>query len=200
MKLFKAALGIILENIINSAIRTDLDHSELLKIINSQRLAVFIKDFNLRLIFIGRENKLEVIINNITNADAEISGNLLDLLKLAFSETPQAMLASKIISLKGEVSALQNYQQFISHLDLDWEGRLSDLIGPIAAREIGQMARKSREYFKNSYESTTQDLSEFLTEEIKLLPSRKEVEIFYQDLRTLRLDTERFEAKLKRHL
>ena len=62
-----------------------------------------------------------------------INTNLVNLLKLAFSKTPQALLASKIINLKGEVSILQAYQEFASNLNLDWESRLSDLIGPLAA-------------------------------------------------------------------
>ena len=114
MKLFKTALGFFLENIVNTAIQTDLDHAELLKIINSKRLAVFITDFNCRIIFIGRaekinqeKNKLEIIFNQDSPADAEISGTLFNLFKLAFSKNPQALLASKIVLLKGEVSILK---------------------------------------------------------------------------------------------
>ncbi len=203
MKLFKTALGFVLENIINTAIQTDLDHPRLLKIIDSKRLAVSITDFNCRLVFIGRpektdRNKLEVILNQDSPADAEISGTLINLLKLAFSKNPQALLASQIILLKGEVSILQDYQKFMTCLDLDWEGRLSDLIGPTAAAEMGQLARKAKEFQQRSWESSLLDLSEYLTEESGFLPSKKEIESFYQDLRKLRLDIDRFEAQLTR--
>ncbi len=205
MKLFKTALGIFLEKLINTALQTDQDHQDHLKIIQNKPLGITIQDFHLKIIFIGREDKLEVIMNSELELEssskhpsAEISGDLINLLKLAFSKTPQALLASKIINLKGEVSILQAYQEFAANLNLDWESRLADLIGPLAAAEIGKMAREAKQFHQKAFKSSAQDLSEYLTEEIKILPSKQEVEDFYEDARNLKLDIERLEARVKR--
>jgi len=204
LKLFKTALGIFLEKIINTALKTDPDYLNLLKIIHQKYLEIGIQDFDLSIIFIGRENKLEVIMNselgleNNHKNSAVVSGDLINLLKLIFSKTPQAMLASKLINLQGEVGILQAYQEFAANLNLDWESRLADLIGPLAAAEIGKMARESKQFHQKSFHSSVQDFSEYLTEEIKVLPSKQEVQDFYDDLRDLKLDIERLEARVKR--
>lgn len=204
MKLFKTTLGIFLEKIINTALKTDPDYCHSLKIIQHKTLGISIQDFDLSIIFIGREDKLAVIMNselaleNNIKDSAQISGDLINLLKLVFSKTPQALLASKIINLKGEVSILQAYQEFSANLNLDWESRLADLIGPLAAAEIGKMAKESKKFHQRAFQSSIQDLSEYLTEEIKVLPSKQEVEDFYEDIRNLKLDIERLEARVNR--
>lgn len=200
MKLLKTALGFFLENIVNTAIQLDSDHERILGLTQGKALAISLIDFKIRLVLrpLADNSRLSLMINQDTPAEAEIAGTMTNLLKLAFSETPQALLASKIVLLKGDVAVLQNYQTFLQSLDLDWEGRLSDLIGPTAAAEIGKRAKQAREFQKRSWASSQQDLSEFLTEEAKLLPSKKEVENFYQELRKLRLDIERLEAQINR--
>ena len=60
------------------------------------------------------------------------------------------------------------------------------------------MAREAKQFHQKAFKSSVQDLSEYLTEEAKLLPSKQEVEDFYEDTRNLKIDIERLEARVKR--
>lgn len=222
MRLLKAAIGMMLEGIINPVLRLDPELKYLLEPLIDQRLAVVIHTSPkshpktatsspnchprasearagdlLRLVFCAEEGRLRISANDYADADVELSGTLVDLLRLAFSENPQPILAQKSVSLVGNTNVLQGYQKLMQQLDLDWEGHLSAIIGPIAAHEIGELARKAKSFHKSSSQETCQDITEYLQEEARLIPPREEVEDFYQDIAQLQQDVERFEAKFK---
>lgn len=198
MKLLKSALGIVIEGAVNQAIRGDRDHEILFQGILGKRLAVTISDFNLRLVASGEQAKLRISVNDDADADAEIQGDLIELLKLGLSDKPELLISSDKINLTGEVSVLQSYQKFMAQLDIDWEGRLSDIIGPIAAAEIGKLAKRAKAFWQHDAKATTKDISEYLTEELKVCPPREEVEDFYEDILQLKQDVERLDLKIKR--
>lgn len=198
MKLLKSAMGRVIEGVANTAIRADRDHELLLQTVYNKRLAVSLVDFNLRLVASGEQHKLRVSVNDHAEADAEVQGGLIDLLRLGVSDKPESIISSDKINVTGEVSVLQSYQKFMAQLDIDWEGRLSEVIGPIAAAEIGKMAARAKAFWQHDAKATTQDISEYITEELKVCPPKEEVEDFYEDILSLKSDVERLALRIKR--
>lgn len=196
MKLLKAAIGVIIEGIVNPILRLDPELKYLLEPLQGQRLAVKITDFNLRLIYSVEGTKLRVGANDYATADVELTGHCIDLMRLAFAENPQPILAQKSVSLLGSTAILQGYQRLIHQLDFDWEGHLSALIGPIAAHEIGELARKAKSFHKSASAETKADITEYLQEEMQCLPPREAVEDFYEDIALLQQDVERLCARI----
>lgn len=196
MKLFKSAIGMLLEGIINPILRLDPEIDHLMKPLAGKRLGVKLTDFGLRLVYSVEGSKLRVSVNDFADADVDLSGGCVDLLRLAFAEHPQPILAQKTVSLIGDIHVLQDFQKLIQQMDLDWEGHLSSIIGPVAAHEIGELARKAKSFHKSASAETRQDITEFLQEELRATPPREEIEDFYEDVAKLKEDVERFEAKL----
>ena len=72
------------------------------------------------------------------------------------------------------------------------------LLGDSAAQNLGDLARKLHGWGEEAQKTMQQNLSEYLAEESRAVPSRLEVELFRQDVNKLRDDVARFEARLNR--
>ena len=73
-----------------------------------------------------------------------------------------------------------------------------DLVGDRLAHQAGRALRHGRDYATATGRTLRQDLSEYLTEEARLLPTRPELERFHADVDILRDDAERLQAQLQR--
>lgn len=131
-------------------------------------------------------------------ADCRISGSALALLKLMTAENKNEALFDQQISLSGDTALSQSLQAILADLDLDWEGRLAEYIGDIAAHQIGNQARSLKNWGRQASHSMLLNIEEYLHEETRSLPPRAELEPFYRGIETLVLDTDRLSARIDR--
>ena len=96
-----------------------------------------------------------------------------------------------------DVAALQD---LLAGTDWDWEEQLSQLTGDVIARQVGNLARRSGQFISDSRHTLEQDVSEYLQEEARLLPTRSEVDDFLHDVDELRSDVDRLNARIERLL
>ena len=75
-----------------------------------------------------------------------------------------------------------------------WAGLGPEGRAPILKR----FAQKLRDWGEGAQKTMQQNLSEYLAEESRAVPSRHEVDVFRQDVNKLRDDVARFEARLNR--
>jgi ubiquinone biosynthesis protein UbiJ len=72
------------------------------------------------------------------------------------------------------------------------------LIGDVAARQVAGFARGLLDWGRKAGDSLATNVSEYLQEEGRDLPTRTETEEFLADVDRLRDDAERLEARLAR--
>jgi ubiquinone biosynthesis protein UbiJ len=70
------------------------------------------------------------------------------------------------------------------------------VVGDAAAHGVGEFVRGIGRWGREAGSTMQQNVGEYLQEEIRAVPGRHEVEAFRQDVRTLRDDVARFEARL----
>ena len=102
------------------------------------------------------------------------------------------------IHLEGEGELAQDFRDFLSGLDIDWEELLSRAIGDIPARllmrTLAEAARSARA-LGAAAGSNTRD---YLHEESDLLPQADELDRFVREVDRLRDDVARLEQRLDR--
>lgn len=130
--------------------------------------------------------------------DCRIKGDAMSLLKLMTAENKSQALFNKQISLSGDTELSQSLQTIFADLDIDWEGRLAEYIGDIAAHQIGNQARNLARWSQQASRSMLQNIEEYLHEETRSLPPRAELEPFYRAVETLAIDTDRLIARIDR--
>jgi ubiquinone biosynthesis protein UbiJ len=89
-------------------------------------------------------------------------------------------------------------QRLMKNLDIDWEEMLSQFTGDIIGHQTAQMIRAKFGWAKERATSARRLTGEFLTEELKALPGKPELEDFYRQVDDLRLAVDRAAARVEK--
>lgn len=127
--------------------------------------------------------------------DATLSGTPLSLMRLAGS-MPEAALRSGAVHIEGDAEVAQTFSELLAHARPDLEEELSHVIGDVAAHQVGRAARSALAFARHAADTLAQNLSEYLQEEGRDVPSRTEAEEFTAGVDRLRDDVDRLEARI----
>lgn len=130
--------------------------------------------------------------------DCSIKGDSAALLRLMTAENKAEALFSPNIELQGDTESAQKLQAIMADLDIDWEEKLSQWVGDIAAHQLGNQARSLFQWGRQTVDSLLLNVEEYLHEEARAMPPRLELEAFYQDIAKIALATDRLAARLQR--
>ena len=132
------------------------------------------------------------------DADVTLSGSAADFLRLLSAKESSDAMFGKSISISGDSGLATHFSQIMVDAALDWEGLMAQLIGDLPAHEIARYLRWKAEFYLNAGNSLMQNLEEYLKEEVRLLPTRPEVNHFSDQVDNLRRETERTAARIER--
>ena len=102
------------------------------------------------------------------------------------------------LQISGDIELGQEFQRILRALDIDWEEHTAQVVGDVAAHQLGCVVRGLRAWARQSSEYLRQDVREYLQEESRLLVRREAVDHFLGAVDTLRADTDRLEQRLMR--
>jgi ubiquinone biosynthesis protein UbiJ len=122
----------------------------------------------------------------------------MDLIRTGDRDESARQLFSGRVRLSGDTELAQRFGNALAGLDIDWEEQLSRLTGDVIAHQLGRQVRRGRDYARTLGKTVDLDLGEYLTEELRVLPSRNEAEAQFDEIDRLRDDVERAAARLER--
>lgn len=181
---------------INRQIRAKTPARELCRKLDGQVVAIRVRDTALAVFFQIGPDELE-LIGHADDPDVVITGSLLTLTGLA-ALPGEAAIRSGSLELTGNTETAQAFQQLMAYGRPNLEEELSGLVGDVAAQGIGDVARNIGRWGRDAHATIEQNVTEYLQEESRALPSRYEVEKFRDRVNILRDDVDRLEAKLQR--
>lgn len=186
-----------LEIAINKTLSLDESRRERISALNGKVLKIVIKPLNVSFYMRFNNDQLNLQADAVDEVDTTIESSPLGLIRLSF--LPASKLRSLFndhIKIHGDVELGQDVKKLFDELDIDWEGHLAHFTGDVAAYQIGSFVRNSLQFTKKAKQSLSHSLTEYLQEELRLFPSREEVDDFFQDLDALSLDVERLSARI----
>jgi ubiquinone biosynthesis protein UbiJ len=133
-------------------------------------------------------------------ADTKITGSPISLAMMGVSESSVNSLFSGDVTIEGDIDLGNQFQDFLNDIEVDWEEPVSKLTGDVVANQLGDLARNFAQWSVESAQTNALNTAEYLREEEQLLANKFEVERFKRNVDTLRLDVDRFEAKVNRLL
>lgn len=155
---------------------------------------------NIKLYFIPELGKLRVTAYCDQAADAVIRATPLALTRMALSDSADESLFGHGVTLLGDTGLATRIQTLLVNADIDWEEHLSHIVGDIAAHQIGRGARGLLDWGKSVLQTAQMNSDEYLHEELRATPLRREVDEFMNDVDKLRADVERTAARIQRLL
>ena len=186
-----------LEQAINQVLALDPDACRRLAALHGRVIRIDLRGTGLQLHFVPtHDGRLQLLGSIEGEPDCTLSGSPIDLIRAGDKTDGPAQLFAGHVRIDGDSGIAQRFSEALAGIDIDWEEQLSHLTGDIAAHEIGRAARAVRREGERLGRSGRDNLSEYLTEEARLLPHRFEVEAFLADVDMLRDDVERLEARI----
>lgn len=127
--------------------------------------------------------------------DVVITGSLLALLRLA-GDGGEDAIRDGAVEMTGDAELAQKFRKLLRYGRPDIEEELSGVVGDVAAHGMGQFVRSVGSWGQAAGATLRANVSEYLQEESRALPSRYETDAFRARVERLRDDVARFQARL----
>jgi ubiquinone biosynthesis protein UbiJ len=200
----KLGAGIIsrgLESAFNRYLRLDPAAGARLVGLDGRVIALELRGLDLSLMFRIQAQGIAIIDEPELMPDTVLRGTPLGIARLGLGRgNTTGTLFSGDVEISGDVETGQAFKTVLDAIDIDWEEQLSRLTGDVLAHQLGNAARHTGRWLDHARLTLEQDLSEYLQEELRVVPTRIEIENLIEDIGYLGMDAERLEARLKRLL
>ena len=187
-----------LEAIINRYLRLDPAIGLRLSTLSGRCIGIEFRGLDLTLYVFPDEHGIQLRDHSEAVPDTVLRGTPLAVVQLGIGGNTEKTLFSGDVVIEGDVETGQAFKAILDELDIDWEEQLSKLTGDVLAHQLGNMARHGRCAFRVGIDTLEKDISEYLQEELRLLPTRIETENFSAAVTRISMDVDRLSARLKR--
>jgi ubiquinone biosynthesis protein UbiJ len=187
-----------LELLLNRYLSLDPELPPRLAPLYGRVIALEVLGLGLRWYLVPGPAGIQVLGEFEAEADCTLRGTPLALARLGSEHRRSDQLFSGAVEIQGDSELGHRFGNLLGKLDIDWEEHLSKLTGDLLAHQTGNLVRGVGAWGRAARSSLAQDLPEYLQEELRLLPSRFEVEEFLAEVDHLRDDAERLEQRIQR--
>jgi len=182
---------------VNQALNLDEQMPEKLQVLNGKVLEMIISPLNVSFFISFKEGELLLLSEYEGHADTIIHSNPIGLIRLSLLPASQARsLFNDKIRISGDIELGQKVKTLFDEMDIDWEGHLAHFTGDVVAHQIGSFVRKGVAFKEQFNASMSQNITEFLQEELRVCPTRSELNDFFSDIDELSLSVERVQAQI----
>ncbi|WP_018014320.1 ubiquinone biosynthesis accessory factor UbiJ [Teredinibacter turnerae] len=191
---FSVLISSSLEKVINSALRYDPGTRAAIGRLPSKTLGIVSTSPAFECHIRATGDQLRFTTFAATAPDVELRGDLRDILSLVF--TASTSLANTGVTVKGQIGLLADYQRCFANIDIDWEDALANAIGSFPAHLVAQLGRDVASRWIPNREYSARRIQEFITEELRAVPAREEIQIFGEHVNQLRQGVDRLQLRL----
>lgn len=188
---------------LNQALALDDSMPAKLEALHGKVIQVIISPLELSFFIRFHHHSMQLLDACEGHPDTIIHSSPMGLIRLSLLPASKARsLFNDKIRISGDLELGQHVKKLFDELDIDWEGHLAQFTGDVVAYQIGSFVRQGLSFTHKLQDSFRQNLSDYIHDELQLMPSRAELEVLYKDIDTIALDVERLQAhiqQLKKH-
>ncbi|MGC1183331.1 ubiquinone biosynthesis accessory factor UbiJ [Legionella sp.] len=184
-----------LQKAINKALHLDEQMPTKLLALENKTLEMVIAPLNVHFFIHFKEGQIHLLENYDAPVDTVIHSTPIGLIRLGLLPASKARsLFNDKIRMSGDTELGQQVKKLFDEMDIDWEGHLAHFTGDVVAHQIGSFVRKGMSLKKRFDASMRQNMSEYLQEELRVAPTKNELEDFFAEIDELSLCVERLQA------
>ena len=196
-----AGISRSLESAVNRYLLLDPAAGDRLAGLEGRGIALELRGLDLMLVFRVQGQGIAFIDEPGLTPDTVLRGTPLGIARLGLGRgNATGTLFSGDVEIAGDVETGQAFKAVLDAIDIDWEEQLSRFTGDVLAHQMGNAARHAGRWLDHARLTLERDLSEYLQEELRVVPTRIEIENLIEDIGRLGMDTDRLEARLRRLL
>jgi len=185
-----------LQHLINKLLHDNEKQQKKLQELAGRIAVIHITPINVTLNCLFTEQGIDFLAHMYAEPNVTIEGSPLSFLAMNFSENKLADIFAGKIKITGDVDTAQKFQDLLHGLEIDWEEIIAKYTGDPIAHHLGKFVKQTTSFGKRLICTAQENIGEYLQEEIKLLPTRVEINHFLDNVDNLRSDIDRLEAKL----
>jgi len=203
----------MLLKLINTALQKYLDSdpeiAAKLNAFEGQSLLVHLTDIKKEFLVTPAQAGLEVheFVSSEPSAEDEqeerefttiIHTNIISLVRMGLGAEYQSMLSSGSLKIQGDVEFANQLRSIFMQIDVDWEEIASNYVGDSVAYQAGLLINRFKDYKKRSVNNFRLDMSEYLQEESRIVPTKVELNRFMSGVDDLDANVQRLDARIQR--
>jgi ubiquinone biosynthesis protein UbiJ len=194
----KDIIAALLERAVNAYLQVDPEAAGRLRAVSGKRIALELHGIDVMLLVWPHEDRIQITTYVDAEPDVVISGSLLSLARLARSSNAIGAIAGEDVQIRGDAEVARLFHEALAAVEIDWEEWLAARVGDVPAHQMGNVFRGLTAGLSGSIDRLRMDVSEYLQEETRIVPTRVEIEQFIDAVDLLRVDVDRIEARLER--
>ncbi len=186
-----------LESLCNQALTCDPGSQQTLRKLSGKVISIEASAPALAFFIVANtDGTLSLMSHHEGPVTTRIRGQLTNLLNMAFNPDSSS-LSQHNIEVIGSTGLLIDLQAVLQNLDIDWEDALNQKIGDALGHPIASGLRQVGQFFNERSQTIKRLSAEYIEQELRLVPSKPELQDFYRQVDELRLASDRAEARLQ---
>ncbi|SCZ65029.1 ubiquinone biosynthesis accessory factor UbiJ [Thiohalomonas denitrificans] len=186
-----------LERAVNAVIALDPETRRRLSRLEGRVIAIELQGTGLSLFAAPGKGGLRLMGHYDSTPDTTLRGTPLALMRMGAGGTTEGLFAGDV-QIDGDVEVGQRFKHILDTMEIDWEEHLSRLTGDIVAHQVGNVFRSLAAWRRTASDTLARDTGEYIQEELQMVPGRREVDHFMDQVDTIRTDVDRLEARIRR--
>ena len=171
---FPSLVGAIVETTINQLLILDSSASQRSAPLLGKTFKLTLAQFKQPLFFFFSQNRVEVLCDYEGKLDVELTVSMAALNQLQNNGAITKLIKSEQLVIVGDIKLLQQFAELLSQLDIDWAEHLSHHTGDVIAYHAINSVKSLGVKIKATSQASTSQVSDYLTQELKLAPSQLE--------------------------
>jgi ubiquinone biosynthesis protein UbiJ len=147
--------------------------------------------------FVISEQQLDVLSQYEAEADCNLSMSLFTLAELKQADKIPSLIKQDKLQLEGDIKLAQQFADLFLQLDPDFEEKLSQRIGDVAAYQVMSKSRMVAKALNSLVKTTPEKLNEMASEEWQLLVGQLEYQSWQQQVQALSADLEKLSSRIE---
>lgn len=184
-----------LESAINHLLANDPATSQSLGQISSRYIEIHASDLAQSVFIIPYPGGIQLLGSHPT-PDVCLHGTSTQLLEMATSQDKAQHLFGNGINIQGDTQLANRFQQLLANARIDWEALLADSLGDLPAHQLAQLIRSQQSQLLRTGTSISNNLNDYLKEELRLIPTPAENRLQKAAISQLREQTDRLSARI----
>lgn len=186
-----------LNKVINAYLDLDPESSQRIRQLQGKAITIEFLPFHFTFQCAFDENRMQLHADGKMETDTTIRGTPIQMLSMMITKDDRQRFFAEDIMIEGNAEFGQQVIELFDNMHIDWEEYMSHFIGDIPAYQAGRIFKNVSSWFGEAKKSFTENINEYIHEETRWLPAREALQDFFIEIDTLRMDTDRMEAKLK---
>jgi ubiquinone biosynthesis protein UbiJ len=199
------ALSGAIEVAINQALKLALNGKDVILPLVGKRCIVYLQELELTFAFQFSSEHVDVmalapleqaVLGDMPANECCISVSLFALPQMKHTSQLTKLIKQNKLDFYGDLGIAQKFSQVINDIEFDFEETLSEYVGDAGAYTLIAQSEKIHSYAKKQHKLLMDMLSDAALEEKPIAVRTIMLVNFVEEVRQLKMDTDRFEARL----